>query len=118
MKRFLTKLFVLTIVVATVLCFIKEKDMTLRQSVLKTLYPVIMFFGKLFPSANAVLENKNHIQPAVSFYSLQAVTNSGDTVSFEKFKGKKVLIVNTASDCGYTAQYDELENCINYIKTV
>ncbi|MBA4197169.1 MAG: glutathione peroxidase [Chitinophaga sp.] len=83
--------------------------MTLRQSILKTFYPVIMFLGKLFPSAHAVLENKQQINPTVSFYSLQATTNNGDIISFEAFKGKKVLIINTASDCGFTAQYDELE---------
>lgn len=31
------------------------------------------------------------------------------TVSFEQFKGKKILIVNTASKCGYTSQYKELQ---------
>lgn len=33
----------------------------------------------------------------------------GNTVSFEKFKGKKMLIVNTASKCGFTPQYKELQ---------
>ncbi|MCF8214834.1 MAG: glutathione peroxidase [Chitinophagaceae bacterium] len=33
----------------------------------------------------------------------------GQTIDFSKFKGKKVLIVNTASKCGYTPQYAELE---------
>ena len=109
MKRFISKLFVLSIVITIILCLLKEKDMTLRQSILKTFYPVIMFLGKLFPSAHAVLENKQQINPTVSFYSLQATTNNGDIISFEAFKGKKVLIINTASDCGFTAQYDELE---------
>ncbi|MFM1969802.1 MAG: hypothetical protein RL152_1179, partial [Bacteroidota bacterium] len=31
------------------------------------------------------------------------------TIDFSKFKGKKILIVNTASKCGYTPQYAELE---------
>jgi glutathione peroxidase len=34
---------------------------------------------------------------------------TGGTIDFEKFKGKKILIVNTASECGYTPQYEGLE---------
>lgn len=33
----------------------------------------------------------------------------GSTIDFSKFKGKKILIVNTASKCGYTPQYADLE---------
>lgn len=33
----------------------------------------------------------------------------GKEVDFSQFKGKKVLIVNTASECGYTPQYEDLE---------
>jgi glutathione peroxidase len=33
----------------------------------------------------------------------------GGTIDFSAFKGKKILIVNTASKCGYTPQYDGLE---------
>jgi glutathione peroxidase len=45
----------------------------------------------------------------VSFYSLDLQTNQGKTIPFTAFKGKKVLLVNTASACGYTAQYAELQ---------
>ncbi|HRB31060.1 MAG TPA: glutathione peroxidase [Ferruginibacter sp.] len=44
-----------------------------------------------------------------SFYLLNAVLIHGETFSFESLKGKKVLLVNTASDCGYTPQYKGLE---------
>ncbi|MEN9297426.1 MAG: hypothetical protein RJA42_1696, partial [Bacteroidota bacterium] len=37
------------------------------------------------------------------------VLNNGDTLHFSDLKGKKVLLVNTASDCGYTGQYEELQ---------
>ncbi len=33
----------------------------------------------------------------------------GSTIDFASFKGKKILIVNTASECGYTPQYKDLE---------
>lgn len=44
-----------------------------------------------------------------NFYDLTAKTIDGQDFSFNSLKGKKVLIVNTASKCGYTQQYEELE---------
>lgn len=52
------------------------------------------------------MSNKN--APA-NFYSLKAITNSGEEIEFEKYRGKKVLLVNVASQCGFTPQYAELE---------
>lgn len=45
----------------------------------------------------------------VDFHSLSAMTLDGEDYSFEKLRGKKVLIVNTASECGFTPQYSELQ---------
>jgi glutathione peroxidase len=42
-------------------------------------------------------------------YKFKVPSIDGDTIDFAKFKGKKILIVNTASKCGYTPQYAELE---------
>ncbi|MEE4178317.1 MAG: glutathione peroxidase [Bacteroides sp.] len=44
-----------------------------------------------------------------SFYDLKMVSLKGDTIPFGNFRGKKVLLVNTASKCGFTPQYAELE---------
>ena len=44
-----------------------------------------------------------------SFYDLHAETLEGDAYSFADLKGKRVLVVNTASKCGYTPQYGPLE---------
>ena len=55
--------------------------------------------------------------PAVaSFYDLRAKTLEGDDFSFTDLKGKRVLIVNTASRCGYTPQYKPLEELHNRYK--
>ena len=44
-----------------------------------------------------------------SFYDLKAEDINGKMVDFSTFRGKKVLIVNTASKCGFTPQYEELQ---------
>ncbi|KAN0061579.1 Glutathione peroxidase 2 [Thecaphora frezii] len=43
------------------------------------------------------------------FYDLKALKPNQETYSFDQLKGKVVLIVNTASKCGYTPQFAELE---------
>lgn len=39
-----------------------------------------------------------------SIYDFQLKTLEGQEISLAKFKGKKMLLVNTASECGYTPQ--------------
>ena len=46
---------------------------------------------------------------SIDFYSLNAETIDGGEFSFEQLKGKRVLIVNVASKCGYTPQYEQLQ---------
>ena len=83
-------------------------NMTARQKVLKVVYPLWMWFA-----GKKGMNNKNlssdKMTPAVSFYSLRDTAIDGTAFDFEKLKGKKVMLVNTASDCGYTGQYDDLQ---------
>lgn len=104
-SKLIKRTVIAIIIIAIALFFIKQKDMTLRQSLLKIFYPVLMAFGK----SKDVQKNKTTMQPPISFYSLHAKDNKGNDVNFEQYRGKKIMIVNTASDCGYTPQYESLE---------
>ncbi len=44
-----------------------------------------------------------------SFYDFEIETIDGNIVSLDQYKGKKVLLVNVASKCGYTPQYEDLQ---------
>ena len=51
----------------------------------------------------------NMLFPPSSIYDFSFKSIDGKEVKFSQFKGKKILIVNTASKCGFTPQYKELE---------
>ena len=67
----------------------------------------IMFFFKNFASANY---NK-------VFYDLRINSISGELIDFKKYKGKAILVVNTASYCGFTKQYEELQKLWDLYKS-
>ena len=83
--------------------------MNLIKNIIKRSYPLRMKFSKVTGMGISNIANEKNAKSAVSFYSLNAANNKGEIISFEKFRGKKILIVNLASQCGYTPQYEALE---------
>ena len=68
---------------------------------------IFMFFLKNTASAN--YEKK--------FYDFSVESITGETIDFNDYKNKAVLIVNTASYCGFTKQYDELQELWDLYKS-
>ena len=81
--------------------------------IISAFFSIIMIFNSFYSFIfNSVSEIKpdNKIElNSDSFYNLSAVSIDGKNIDFKTFKGKKVLIVNVASECGYTDQYDDLQ---------
>src|SRR5436190_23679572 len=50
-----------------------------------------------------------NVKPTNSIYQFKVASIDGGTIDFSKYKGKKILIVNVASECGYTYQYEDLQ---------
>lgn len=81
--------------------------MTTRQRFLQIIYPFFSFVTRLFKRKMLIFSSDK--KALRSFYDLRSTLTTGEDFEFSKLKNKKVLIVNTASDCGYTAQLGELE---------
>ena len=88
MKRYL--------ILISVLCFISFISMAI--------------YSNVFNSINESSEGENsNFNSSKSFYDLNANDIEGKKINFSDYKGKKVLIVNVASKCGYTPQYEDLQ---------
>lgn len=68
----------------------------------------LLFFSFLFAP------KPQHIPNSIFDFKVQSL--EGETIDFSQFKGKKILIVNTASYCKYTRQYEGLEKLYQQYK--
>ena len=116
MKRTKLKRLILVLILILAVCWgyveivnLHSRDMTVRQKLLKAIYPVFTWLSRSGDRNKDELATKA-VKPLVSFYSLKAVQNDGKEFNLNSLKGKKIMVVNTASDCGYTAQYAELQS--------
>ena len=60
---------------------------------------IIMFFFK----------NSSHAEYEKIFYDFKINSITGDEIDLKDFKGRPILIVNTASYCGFTKQYNDMQ---------
>lgn len=83
--------------------------MTISQQFKKATYPLLKAAGRLFGLNGKRYLNRKSSTPVQSIYTINAHTNQGKPVSLENYRGRYLVLANTASQCGYTAQYAELQ---------
>lgn len=86
---------------------------TSMKNLLLSISSLFMFacFGgkKVYTVDESTKEKLTTMEDVKSIYDFKVETISGDTLDLATLKGKKVLIVNTASKCGLTPQFEQLE---------
>ena len=82
---------------------------------MKKLFIVILSIGAFLQSCTqqkkeiAKDENSTTKQTMKNIYDYKVESIDGKEINFADYKGKKILIVNTASECGFTKQYADLQ---------
>jgi glutathione peroxidase len=111
MKKWLL-LILLPLLLLILFVLVQNRDavnMTFRQKMLRTIYPLLARVTKKAGPNGVTARPDRPVMPPVSPFELKITLIDGDTCTLEKFRGRKILIVNTASDCGYTGQYASLQ---------
>lgn len=83
--------------------------MNFIKKIISSFYKTQMKVSKLTGLGIKIETNNSNKNAPMNFYSLKAISNDGREIQFEKYRGKKVVLVNLASQCGFTPQYKELE---------
>ncbi|CAN5136371.1 glutathione peroxidase [soil metagenome] len=77
---------------------------------MKLIIASVIFVACTAATANNNIDKReNENAAAKTIYDFSIKSLDGNTIDFSTYKGKKILIVNTASKCGFTPQYEGLE---------
>lgn len=93
-----------------------QGKMSTRQNILRSFYPALTGITRFFGVNNRILLPEEKKSPLEPVYDIAFETISGEQSSLAAYRGKKIIIVNTASDCGYTGQYEELQQLFSKTK--
>lgn len=87
---------------------------------MKKLFLGIMATAAVFTACtnqkSDVAKSQTAQQMGKNIYDYKVESLDGGTINFADFKGKKILIVNTASKCGFTPQYADLQKLYDQYK--
>lgn len=78
---------------------------------MKKIFIIILAAGAFLQSCTQQKKeiSQDKITDMKTIYNYKVESLDGGEIDFADFKGKKILIVNTASECGFTKQYGDLE---------
>lgn len=77
---------------------------------MKTLSFITILIIQLFIKPEPVTSMKNNeLIQSSSIYDIEIASITGQMIDLSQFKGKKILFVNVASECGFTPQYADLQ---------
>lgn len=82
---------------------------SIRQKALRLFYPLLMKTSSRLGQHATMLQNEKGQLFQTPIYNIPITLNNGTQLDLRGWQGFKILVVNTASGCGYTAQYGELQ---------